>query len=313
MSYSLVKYSEKDKSVWNDFVKQAKNGLFFFDRDFMDYHADRFTDHSLMIYLNNKLIAIFPANEDGNVIYSHQGLTFGSLIYTEKLKAAQVLDIFNLMIEYYKAEGFTRIVYKVIPFIFSKIPAQEDLYALFRVNAKLIRRDISSVINLKDKIKYSESPIRRYNKCKKLNLVINENEEFGDYWRLLSTLLRDQYNTKPVHSIEEITSLRLKFPSNIKLYEVRSVEDKLLCGTVIFNFGNVIHTQYLANSPEGREIGALDFLLIYLIEGTYKNNSYFSFGISTENSGSFLNTGLIHQKEMYGGRGVSVDFYEIDL
>jgi len=42
---------------WNAFVAKSKNGTFLFDRRYMDYHADRFSDHSLMCYHDGKLFA----------------------------------------------------------------------------------------------------------------------------------------------------------------------------------------------------------------------------------------------------------------
>lgn len=312
MEIKAVRYTEKYKNDWNLFIDSAKNGLFFFNRNFMDYHSDRFTDHSLLFFDGNKIISVFPANENDNIIYSHQGLTFGSLILDSKIKINTVLEIFDLICNYYREKGFREIIYKAIPSNFSLIPAQEDLYALYRLNSELIRRDISSVINLKSKISYSNSPNRHYKKCQKMNLEIKQNDSFKDYWRLLSDVLSVKYDTSPTHSLEEIERLALKFPNNIKLYEVRTNEE-LLCGTVIFDFGTVAHTQYLANSEKGKEIGALDYLLIDLIENQYKDKQYFSFGISTENQGKTLNSGLINQKEMYGGRGIVLDFYKIIL
>ena len=59
----IVKYTVEQKNNWNDFVKNSKNTHFFFQRDYMEYHSDRFEDFSLMILdETDKLIAILPAN-----------------------------------------------------------------------------------------------------------------------------------------------------------------------------------------------------------------------------------------------------------
>ena len=47
---TIIPYSINRKEVWDQFVAQSKNGTFLFQRNFMDYHADRFFDCSLMIY-----------------------------------------------------------------------------------------------------------------------------------------------------------------------------------------------------------------------------------------------------------------------
>jgi hypothetical protein len=311
MELQVIRYDSTQKAAWDSFVKEGKNGLFFFQRDFMDYHSDRFSDHSLVFRKKNQTIALFPANEIEKEIFSHAGLTYGSLIISKRTKAAEVLEIFSALKEYYSANGFQKIIYKAIPYIFSDLPFQEDLYALFLSDAKLFRRDISSVISIKNRLPLAKSPAKKYKDCSALNLDIVESKDFKNYWQLLENVLA-RHNTKPVHNLEEIQMLSDKFPNNIRLFEVHE-NDNLISGSLLFDFGNVVHTQYLANSDRGREIGALDYLIIKLIENQFQNKEYFSFGISTENRGRYLNEGLINQKEMYGGRAVCNDFYEIIL
>ncbi len=312
MDIEIIRYCRDDKSQWNAFIMESKNGLFFFQREYMDYHSDRITDHSVIFKKKDQILAVFPANENENNIVSHGGLTYGSLIVNKKIKAIEVLEIFNILTKYYKSQRFDKIIYKTIPYIFHTQPSQEDLYVLFIYNAKLVRRDISSVFSLQNKLPFANSPSRRHKKCLKLDLIIRENSNFSQYWELLTDVLKVNHSTMPVHTLEEIQMLADSFPNNIKLFEVLE-NGNLISGTVIFDFGNTVHTQYLANSERGREIGALDFLIIELIENRLQDKAYLSFGISTENQGRFLNEGLINQKEMYGGRAVCNDFYEIDL
>lgn len=307
----IKRYIDTYKNEWDTFIKESKNGLFFFQRDFMDYHSDKFTDHSLFIYNKSSLVAVLPANESEDTIFSHQGLTFGSLIMSKKIKATEVLEIFSTIKSYYKEKGFNKIIYKTIPYIFHSYPSQEDIYALYRNNAKLIRRDISSIIEIDNKLDFNENKTRLIKKAQKAGVEIEENNDFSNYWRLLSSVL-EKYNTKPVHSIEEITLLKEKFPENIRLFEAK-LEGELIAGTVLFDFGNTIHTQYLATSEKGGKLGGLDFVNYYLIEIFANTKKFYSFGISTEQNGNYLNEGLIDQKERMGGRGIVLDTYEIDI
>jgi hypothetical protein len=311
MEIEVTRYQQSDRQAWDIFAKESKNGLFFFQRDYMDYHAERFTDHSLIFKKKNQVFAIFPANEYEKEIHSHGGLTYGSLLISNRTKSIDVLEIFTAMKEYYSANGFQKVIYKAIPYIFSKTPFQEDLYALFINNAKIFRRDISSVIYIKGRLPLAKSPAKKFKDCSALNLTLTQNRNFENYWELLSTVL-ENHNAKPTHRLKEIQLLADRFPDNIKLFEIHENKE-LICGCVIFDFGNVIHTQYLANSPKGKAIGALDYLIIKLIEDEFGDREYFSFGISTENRGLYLNEGLINQKEMFGGRAVCNDFYEISL
>lgn len=311
MKFKLLKYSDFYKNQWNSFIHKAKNGLFFFDRSFMEYHKDRFIDHSLIFLKGEEIIGVFPASEKDRVITSHGGLTFGSLIISHTVKTTEVLFMFDYMKNYYKSAGFTEIIYKTIPHIFSPYPSQEDLYALFRSNAKLIRRDVSSVISILDRIKFSETKRQLVNKCKNNNVLVTETDNFNSYWVLLESVLQ-KFGAAPVHSLAEIKLLQTRFPENIRLFQAVD-GDHLLAGIVIFDFGKTVHTQYMAASDIGRKVGALDFINNYLLEEVYNDRNYYSFGISTEDSGNYLNEGLIQQKENMGGRAVTLDFYKIEL
>ncbi|MBP6584894.1 MAG: hypothetical protein KA215_04420 [Flavobacterium sp.] len=108
---------------------------------------------------------------------------------------------------------------------------------------------------------------------------------------------------------QEIDKLIRNFPDNNKLFEAKE-EDRIIAGTLIFENEKIVHTQYLANSTEGRNLGALDFVLNKLTTEVFKNKTYFDFGISTENNGRHLNNGLITEKEGFGSSAVTYGFYE---
>lgn len=307
------RYTHEFQSQWNDFNSKSKNGLFFFNRGYMDYHSDRFEDHSLIFKKekSEEILAVFPANAKGDVIVSHGGLTFGSLVLSLNVKQSEVLEIFAAMKGYYRNLGYTKILYKTIPYIFSGYPAQEDLYGLFLSGGSLYRRDVSSVISIGNKIDYSQSKKNLVNRFLKSGVEITEESSFAAFWELLAEVLK-KFCASPVHSLQEIELLKARFPENIKLFTLKQ-EEELLAGLVVFDFGNVVHTQYMANSPQGRKLGALDFINYQLINKVYKDKKYYSFGISTEDNGNVLNAGLIQQKELMGGRSIALDFYEIDL
>ena len=309
----IVKYNLEHKNTWNDFVASAKNSHFFFNRDYMDYHSDRFQDYSLMFYdEKDKLISLLPANKDNDTLFSHQGLTFGGFIVNDKMTAAIMLSVFEALNIFLKENSFSKLIYKCIPYTYHLKPAEEDRYALFINNAKLTRRDVSSTINLYENIRYSKGRKWSVNKAKKEDLQIVEIDNYEVFWNLLETVLEAQHGSKPIHTVEEIKLLATHFPRNIKLYLVLK-DEHVLCGAVIYENFKIVHTQYLANSIEGRDIGALDFLIDYLINEKYKTKSYFDFGISNEQEGKILNTGLIAQKEGFGARAVVHDFYEMDI
>jgi len=309
----IIQYSNDYKSLWNEFVKNSKNSHFFFLRDYMEYHSNTFKDFSLLVFsTSNKLISILPANIVDNILYSHQGLTFGGFLIDNKMKTESFLNIFEILQLFLKKKGITKLVYKCIPYIYHVKPSEEDRYALFKNDAKLIRRDISSTINLENKIPYQEQRKRAIKKALEYDLNFVEMKELGSYWKILEETLMLQHNIKPVHTLDEITILRNLFPENIKLF-VAKKDNEILAGILVFENDQIVHTQYLANSSKGRKVGALDFVIDKLINSVYKYKKYLDFGISNEDSGRYLNAGLIAQKEGFGARAVVQDIYEMEI
>lgn len=310
----IVRYTTQDAEAWNAFIASSKNGTFLLDRHFMDYHSSRFCDASLLWKEKGKIIAVLPANYDeaSRTLYSHQGLTYGGLIMSKKIAGKQVMDIFDTLIDYCKNElKAEHIIYKPIPYIYNKYVSEEDLYALFRHGARLASRGLSSCIDLQNRIPFTES--RKSGLRKATDITIRETDEVESFWHILHEVLTTLHNTSPVHSPDEIRLLMNRFPQRVKLYGAYSPEGTLLAGSLVFDCDEVVHTQYMAASLEGKERGALDRLISTLITDTYRDRHYLDFGISTEQGGTILNEGLLFQKEGFGGRGVCYDSYELGV
>lgn len=310
--FEITKYGKEQMQQWDAFVKVAKNSTFLFFRGYMDYHADRFVDNSLMIYRKGRLFALLPANIADNILYSHQGLTYGGLILSRNAVVADVMAVFDAINKYLRIQGVKKVVYKPLPHIYHHIPAEEDLYALFRLNARIVIRNISSTIYQRDKLKFIESRKSGCRKAVRNNIHIAECDDMGLFWDILTNNLVSRYNVKPVHSLDEIQLLQTRFPENIKLYMAYS-NDEPLAGTVLYLSDNVCHTQYISASLKGKELGALDLLFDELINNVFTQYQIFDFGQSTEQGGLYLNESLIFQKEGFGGRGILYDVYEYEI
>lgn len=311
--FEIKPYSPEMKSEWDAFVGASKNGLFLFFRDYMDYHHDRFEDYSIVVYRQNKLYALLPANISHDVLYTHQGLTFGGLIVNEHFTAADSIIVFKLINTYLRNEGIRKVVYKAIPWLYHQQPAEEDLYAIYRTtNAKLVARDISTAIQLDMPLAYNEMRNRGIKKALHHGIMVEESNRWTDFWEVLTANLQTKYHVSPVHSLSEIRMLKARFPNNIRLFTAQ-LNNRVLGGTVVYEYGNVAHTQYISASLEGKKLHALDLLLDKLIHEVYRNKTWFDFGKSTEQQGTILNEGLIFQKESFGGRAVCYDWYEWNL
>lgn len=327
---TILPYSINKREAWNRFVQESKQGTFLIDRNFMDYHADRFFDCSLLVYgddvaesdvTDDSLIALFPANwrEEEKTVYSHQGLTYGGLITKSSITQTEVMQIIQKILMYYEGYlGAKAMVYKPIPYIYSRVPAQEDLYALFRAGGQLENRSVATVVSTAHPLNMRTLRIRQAKKALEHGFYIErikdgDDQSLAEYWSILESVLMEYHQAKPVHTLEEIALLMHRFPKQIKLFVVRNTDRQIVSGIVVFETDLVAHVQYIASAAEGRKYGALDLLLRHLCNEKYKDKDYVDFGTSTENGGHVLNEGLIFQKEGFGGRAVCYDAYRVEL
>lgn len=306
----VVRYTQDKACEWNDFVARSKNGTFLFDRRYMDYHANRFQDNSYMVYRKDCLFALFPANAVADTIYSHQGLSYGGLITSLRATAETVCDAFAALGNVLRHEGFRKMVYKPVPHIYHKMPAEEDVYALFfRCSAQLVGRDVSSTILLKNKPKFEESRRSGLRKAQRLGLTVAESEDLVAFWHILEENLRQKYDSKPVHSLDEIRLLKSRFPNEIRLFMVCE-NTRPLGGTILYLTPQVVHTQYISASPEGKQKGAIDLLFDHLIHHNQWSQDYFDFGTSAQDHSCEIKSPLMFQKLGFGARAVCYDTYE---
>lgn len=309
--FEIERYTSDKAAEWNQFVEKAKNGTFLFKRNYMDYHADRFQDHSLMFYKQGRLYALLPANDDGEgTFWSHQGLTYGGLIMSDKCRAEEVCNLFSQMNDYLQEKHFQRVVYKHIPWIYASQPSEEDLFAITDVCKATIRtRDIASVVDMKAPISFSELRLRGARKAEKVGVSIKESEDISSFWQLLDDHLWQKFHTHPVHTLQEITLLKDRFPENIRLFTAEK-DGEIVGGTLLYLSYTTVKTQYISANDEGLQCGALDMLFHQLLNNTKWNQRYFDFGTSNIKADDSLNAPLIHQKEGFGARAVCYDTYE---
>lgn len=331
---TIIPYSINRKETWDAFVESSKNGTFLLKRNFMDYHSDRFFDCSLLVYagispdgefkesgLTTKdLVAVFPANWDkeNRTVHSHQGLTYGGLLVLPEVTQKEVMDMMQAILQYYRDYmQAVRLVYKPIPYIYSSLPSGEELYALFRAGARLTRRLVSTCVSMRNPMKMATLRMRQARKAVDHGFYIDriiegDIETLREYWTLLEGVLEKYHNARPTHTLQEMALLMSQFPKNIRPYIVRH-EKRIVAGVVVFECRKVAHVQYIASGEEGRTYGALDLLFRHLINERYKQFDYVDFGTSNEDGGRYLNEGLIHQKEGFGGRAVCYDTYEVNI
>lgn len=311
---TVVRYGPERAREWDEFVARAKNGHFLFLRGYMDYHADRFPDASLMFYDGAaRLVGLLPATErEGRVLASHAGLTFGGVVSGDSMKAALMLELFDAMLAYLRAGGCARLVYKAVPHIYHRAPAEEDLYALFRAGARLSRRDLSSTVELSSRLPFSKGRKYSVKLAERSGVAVSESADFETFMAIEERVLAERHGVRPVHTAAELSMLAGRFPENIKLYAAHR-EGRMLAGVVVYATELVAHAQYISADEEGRETGATDLIISSLLGHHYASKKFFDFGISTERAGTYLNEGLAENKQGFGARAVVYDFYELEF
>lgn len=311
--FEIVRYSQERAHEWNTFVAHSKNGTFLFDRRYMDYHADRFTDFSLMIYRQGALYALLPANAEGDVLWSHRGLTYGGIVMTDKAMAERIQQLFRELNDYLRRQGFRKVVYKTVPHIYHRVPSEEDWFSLFSIcRAQLVDRSISSTIDLLQPLKWRRDRKYGVNRAFANGVQVGESSDWAGFWQVLESNLMHKYGAKPVHTLWEIELLHSRFPDNIRLFTAER-NGQILGGTVIYLSPMVAHAQYISASPEGKALRVIDALFDYILHECDWPVRYFDFGTSNEEDGHILVEPLIYQKEGFGGRAVCYDTYEYSL
>lgn len=309
----VERYRDTDAATWDAFVRASRNGTFLFERAYMDYHRDRFPDHSLLVRdPEGALVALLPAHVAGDMIGSHNGLSYGGLVFGPAMKAPLCLRAFEAVLMSLRDAGFTALDYKTVPHIYHRQPAEEDRYALFLLGAQLIRRDLLSVVDRGDPLPYQHRRARGVKKARAAGVTAQAEADFTEFWHLLAATLAERFDATPVHTLAEIQVLRAGFPANIRLCTARRAEE-LLAGVVTYESDRVAHAQYIAASPAGRDVCALDVVFDHLLNDPAGDHAYFDFGGSHEDGGRAINAGLIDQKEGFGARSVAHDHYRIDL
>lgn len=314
---SIRPFRMDDADNWDNFCNKSFQATLLHTRKFLSYHGERFNDQSLIIEQEGRCLGLFPAAlnpEESTCVVSHPGATYGGVLHQGQLQGMQMIAALEAITQYYAADGRKKLIYKAVPNLYHQVPAQDDLYAMFRLGARLIRCDISSAIDLQNRQPLSQRRKRSLKKALNAGCVIAEGSRWlAPLWDVLIANLASKHGVEPVHTLAEIQLLAERFPSNISCI-CGMLGGSVVAGALIFITPTAYHAQYIASSKMGYEIAALDAIFEHCIEEAKLNGKrWFDFGISTEKSGWFLNEGLYCFKSEFGGGGMVHELFELDL
>lgn len=313
MKYRIELYVPEKEVVWNNFLRESNTPILLFDRQFMAYHQSLFADNSLLFFdEDNKLVALFPANVAKNGeelgLFSHQGLPFGGFIVKSGVDFGCMKALYENLFDYCKQNHIQSLVLKQIPHFLQQQINQTEEFILQDFDCKQTIVDINSVIDLQNignyqvlQEKWQHRKLRNIKKANKAKLLVRQGQlvDFQAFWSLLESNLQIRFGVLPVHTSKEISWLASKFADKIRLFVVL-YENELIAGTVLFDYGQCIHAQYIASNEVGKNCGAVDFLFATLLEKYLQQYKYFSLGISNTRKGAEVNLGLLEWKQGWG-------------
>lgn len=316
--YEILPYRHELQSRWDRFVMEnSMNGTFLQTHNFLNYHPEnRFKDASFFVEKSGIIVAVVPGcNVEGKFV-SHQGSTFGGPVISKDFYSGnKILDIVKA-IDNYIVRNFKSAKLKPTSQLFATMPSDLLDYALehsgYSRHTELscytpLAKNVDPLENCKRECRHN------FRQSEKLDLTYgeipdNELEKFYDFL----VLSKARYNTKPVHSLAELRDLKQRFPEEIlfrgiwrngnqNLQESRNGE--YLSGMMIFYFkqAKTFHFQYLAPDDSKRETNATTALFVSALrEAAQRGCEKFSWGISTEDGGAYLNENLYRFKESFG-------------
>ena len=315
---SVRSYGPADAEAWEALTGRSCNGTFLHTRRFLSYHGDRFCDRSLMLEdRHGHVVGVFPAAEspaEVQVVVSHPGLSYGGVVHDGSIRGASMAGTLDSICRHYRDLGYRKLRYKAVPAIYHSAPAEDDLYALFRLGARRYRSDLSATIDLSHRGRITQRRARSHRRA--LAEGVSTDENWGDiaaFWRVLEVNLSRRHGVSPVHSLAEIQTLHDRFPGEIVLI-VSRIGAELVGGTVLFAAGPVMHMQYTATTDRGRATSATDPVMEHAIElAAERGFRFFDFGVCTVDQGQTLDQDLYGFKISFGAGGVVYDHYELDL
>lgn len=280
----------------------------------MEYHSDRFSDASVLIFEVDDLVAVCPGNTLENQWYSHQGLTYGGIVINNTYSSDRFGVLIKELLTFLKSKGFIKAFIKTMPQFYGNDRLLKLRHQLITHQATVYRSDMVLAVDYTQPLNIHKTKLKHFNRNSIVGFEIAETSDFSGFWnQILIPRLQEKHQVKPVHTLDEIVYLHSKFPKQIKQFNLYK-EEELLAGITIFDTGKVVKSQYGATSLKGEKHRAIEYLFIHLIH-QFKNvgKHYFSMGTVTEQNDLGYNAGLLKQKEELGCSLFLQDFLSFNL
>jgi hypothetical protein len=323
MRIEIVRYHHHLQSEWDGLVASSLNGTFLHTRPFFDHNVlNEPQDCSFLFYKKNKVVAVIPCllyTRDGKLIlHSYLRATYGGFVVNAQVGVADALEMVQLLIEEARKLEVAELIVRNPFRIFQTAICDETDYAMWYHGFQIKGREAEIAIELKEKEEvekgYDDATMRSVKKGRK-HLILEESEDFENYWGMLTANLKSKHNVAPTHNYQQFCSLLNKVGHDkIKLFTAK-YNGQLAAGILTFAVNEVgLHAQYIASDLTYQEYRPLNVVIDYLIGWGYKNRfKYLNLGTANENNGKTVNEGLLRFKEGFGGRASLRETMSLEL
>lgn len=95
-----------------------------------------------------------------------------------------------------RREGIRQLVYKPVPHIYHKYPAEEDIYALWRAGGEIRSVLASSVIDLASPLGFDMSARQSVRKAARDGVTVGLSDRWDDFWQVLEERLATAHDAR---------------------------------------------------------------------------------------------------------------------
>jgi hypothetical protein len=315
MKWNFEKFEINKSEIWDQFIdNDALNATFIHTRRFLHHQPQNiYQDASLLFYKKKKLAACIPAlcikNGEETIWNSHMRATYGGLILSKNVGNEDVLEIFELLENYWKENKINKIIIRNTFRIFQTQWCDEVDYALWKNGFQILSREVEIGIDLKNKsiaqIEKNYDNGNKYNIKKAYKEIeVSINSDYITFWKMLEVNLKERHQVKPVHDIDTFQYLlSCCKPEEIKLFSAFK-NKQMIAGMVVFLFKNkFMHAQYIASNSNFQNLRPINAVIDFAIKFGIQNQfEYFNLGTPNEQAGKVINLGLTYFKESFGAR-----------
>ncbi len=320
--FTVKKISKTNHQAWDNFVKKANNGTMFHLRRFLSYHPDdRFIDHSIEFYKNNRLFSVFPAAEsiinNKRFLVSHPGSTMGSFVTSETLSISNSMKLVETLIHYATQNGFDGIRLTVPPLFYYNRASNYLDYSLLKNGFEYLKREVTSTLFIEQNEesilkKFRSSHAQAVRKAEKIGVVVRKTNQIEEFYSILKENLKIRHGVEPTHTLEELYKLIDIFPKSINVFGA-FYEGEMIAGVLNFLVkGDVALAFYISHKEKFQDLRPLNLLFYYIFKWALnKNIKVYDFGVFTVDGEP--NMGLGRFKENFGASGIFRDTFQIIL